>query len=509
MKIELKTLTDMKCWDVVPRTPSMNVLPSTWAFKLKRYPDGSVRKYKARFCAGGHRQIEGVDFFETFAPVVNWTTVRLLLILSQVLNLSSRQVDYTAAFVHAPIDDEVYVAMPRGFSEPGKVLKLRRSLYGLKQSPRNFFQYLKSNLEKSGFRNPSPDTDPCLFVSDKVICVVYVDDTLLWSPKSEWIDEAVARLERTGMALEVEESVAGFLGVLIERNQADGSIKLTQVGLIKRIISALGIENEPAVHTPSTTVPLTKDLDGDPPDGSFNYASVIGMLGYLQSNSRPDITFAVSSAARFTHFPRRSHEEALKRIGRYLKGTINEGLVLRPSDSLDIDCYVDADFAGLWPHEEKSDPSCVKSRTGFAICVANCPVIWSSKLQGDIATSTMEAEYSALSTAMRDLLPFRELLITLAPSIGINTQHPTVFKTTVHEDNAGALALANLEPGRITPRSKHYAVKMHWFRSKLDPEGTHPITIVKIATDLQRADILTKGLNKLKFQAIRKQLCGW
>jgi hypothetical protein len=88
---------------------------------MKRYPDGSLSKYKARFCAGGHRQIEGVDFFETFAPVVNWTTVRLLLILSQVLSLSSKQVDYTAAFVHAPITDTVYVEIPRGFSEPGKL----------------------------------------------------------------------------------------------------------------------------------------------------------------------------------------------------------------------------------------------------------------------------------------------------------------------------------------------------------------------------------------------------
>ncbi|KAG7361168.1 hypothetical protein IV203_036268 [Nitzschia inconspicua] len=233
------------------------------------------------------------------------------------------------------------------------------------------------------------------------------------------------------------------------------------------------------------------------------------MLGYLQANSRPDITFAVSAAARFTHSPRRSHEEALKRIGRYLKGTLEEGLVLRPSETLNIDCYVDADFAGLWPHEDKSDPTCVKSRTGFAICVANCPVIWSSKLQGDIATSTMEAEYSALSSAMRELLPFRELLLSLAPSIGINTSHLSTFRTTVHEDNAGALSLAKLEPGRITPRSKHYAVKLHWFRSKLDPDGPHPIVIVKIATDLQRADIFTKGLSRVKFQAIRKQLCGW
>lgn len=506
---ELKTLTDMECWDVVKRVPGSNVLPSTWAFKMKRFPDGSLSKYKARFCAGGHRQIEGVDFFETFAPVVNWTTVRLLLILSQVLNLSTKQVDYTAAFIHAPINDTVYVEMPRGFSETGKVLKLKKSLYGLKQSPRNFFLHLKENLEACNFHNPSPDTDPCLFVSSKVICVVYVDDTLLWSTRSEWIDEAIQQLQGRGMVLEIEDSVAGFLGVHIERNQTDGSIKLTQAGLIKRIIAALGVEHDPIVHTPTTLNPLVKDEDGDPPDGKFNYASVIGMLGYLQSNSRPDITFAVSSAARFSHNPRRSHEDALKRIGRYLKGTIEEGLVLRPTDNLDIDCYVDADFAGLWPHEDKLDPSCVKSRTGFAICVANCPVVWRSKLQGDIATSTMEAEYTALSMAMRDLLPLRELLIALSPSITMKGRHPTTFRTTVHEDNSGAWSLANLEPGRNTPRSKHYAVKLHWFRSKLISDGPHPIHVVQISTSLQRADILTKGLSKVKFRMIRQLLCGW
>jgi hypothetical protein len=219
-------------------------------------------------------------------------------------------------------------------------------------------------------------------------------------------------------------------------------------------------------------------------------------------------TLSVLLLASLTN-PRRSHEEALKRIGRYLKGTINEGLVLRPTETLDIDCYVDADFAGLWPHEEKTDPSCVKSRTGFAICVANCPVIWSYKLQGDIATSTMEAKYSALSMAMRDLLPFRELLLTLLPALGLDAAPRTSFKTTIHEDNSGALTLANLEPGRITPRSKHYAVKMHWFRSKLVPEGLYPIIIQKISTDLQRADIFTKGLSRVKFQSIRKLLCGW
>lgn len=152
-KKELKTLgEDKDAWDVVERLPWMNVLPTTWAFRCKRFPDGMIRKLKARFCARGDRQIEGIDFFDTFAPVVNWTTVRLMLIMSIILGLATKQVDYTAVFVHAPIDKDpnwenvseeerersgVYLEMPRGFREPGKELKLKRSLYGLKQSPRN------------------------------------------------------------------------------------------------------------------------------------------------------------------------------------------------------------------------------------------------------------------------------------------------------------------------------------------------------------------------------------
>jgi hypothetical protein len=137
---ELNTLdSDKNAWDIVDCQPWMNVLPSTWVFKCKRFPSGDIRKLKARFCVRGDRQVEGVNCFDTFAPVVNWTTVRLMLILSIVLGLSTKQVDYTAAFVHAPIDKDpnwdnltkeeqqkcgVYIDMPRGFSQPGKVLKL-------------------------------------------------------------------------------------------------------------------------------------------------------------------------------------------------------------------------------------------------------------------------------------------------------------------------------------------------------------------------------------------------
>jgi hypothetical protein len=216
----------------------------------------------------------------------------------------------------------------------------------------------------------------------------------------------------------------------------------------------------------------------------------------------------VSQCAHYTHAPRRSHERALERIGQYLKGTKDRGLILEPTkdNNLKIDAYVDADFAGMWGHEDAQDPTSVKSRTGFVIFIANCPVIWSSKLQTDIATSTMEAEYNALSLAMRDVIPLKQLTSEICKSIGMVEQGPAALKTTVFEDNSGALTLAKLEPGRMTPRSKHYGVKYHWFRSKLQP---NEIELEKVESLLQRADILTKALRTVPFKDNRKLTCGW
>jgi hypothetical protein len=301
----------------------------------------------------------------------------------------------------------ICIEMPRGFAEEksGKVLKLNKSLYGQKQSPRNFFLFLKGNLEAVGLHQSG--ADPCLFVNDKVICLVYVDDTLFLAKEMSDIDDHIEDLEKT-MVLEVEDDVTGFLGVHIDRRD-DGTINLTQTGLIKRIITALNIVDVPAKRTPAEVGCLGKDLDGDPCQSTSSYPSVIGQLQYLQGHSRPDITTAVSQCARFTHNPKRSHEKALIRIGQYLKHTRTRGLIFKPNDSAEvaIDCYVDADFAGMWGYEDKDDPTSVKSRSGYVIFVMGCPVVWKSKLQSGIATSTMESEYNALSMSMRDLLPLQ------------------------------------------------------------------------------------------------------
>ena len=141
---------------------------------------------------------------------MNWTTICVLLILTIILELESVQVDYTAAFVHAPIGEkDVFVEMPKGHTIDGKVYRLKKSLYGLKQAPRNFYQHLKSTLEGIGFECLT-DVDPCLFVSPKAICVVYVDDTIISAQTREDIDAVIDGLKKAGLTVEIEDDMAGF-----------------------------------------------------------------------------------------------------------------------------------------------------------------------------------------------------------------------------------------------------------------------------------------------------------
>jgi hypothetical protein len=523
---EISTLQALNTWTQVKRQSWMNVISSTWAFKIKRFPDGLIRKLKARFCVRGDQQIEGVDFFDTFAPVVQWSTIRMLLVLAITLSLATKQVDYVSAFCQAPISDDVYIDLPRGWQtlnqmgikenfKPGHVLKLNRGLYGLRQSPRNFFHYLKENLEGVGFKQSM--LDPCLFISDKVICVVYVDDCLFFSPCASDIDESIAAIKERGMDLEVEDSVEGFLGISIKRESNDNNgelITLTQTGLIDRIIIALGLDgNSNGISTPAPEKPLPKDSEGDPHDLGFNYASVVGMAMYLCNNSRPDIAFAVHQCARYSFSPTRKHAEYLKKLGRYLLQTRDKGLILKPmpSGNIKIDCYVDADFAGLWNSEDNQDPHCVRSRTGYVICIGGSPIIWSSKLQSEIAMSTMEAEYIALSTACRELLPLQNLFKELAGALNVREDDIQSMHTTIWEDNVGAMTLANLELPRMTPRSKHIAVKYHWFRQHVSDDGGTDggIVVKKIDTKEQIADIFTKGLGPTIFTRLRAKLMGW
>ena len=504
---EVETLEGMDAWDVVDRTDDMNVIQGTWAFKLKRFPDGLIKKFKARFCARGDQQLEGVDFFETYAPVVQWTTVRLMLVLEVLLKLKSKQGDVTAAFLHADLseNEKVYVEMPLGFRKPGKVLKLKKTLYGLRQSPRMFWQYLTKAMEACGMEVSK--IDPCLFVGQKVIAISYVDDILFWSTDEGHINDLAVKLREQGLLLEQEDDAAGFLGVRLEKT-SDDLIEMKQTGLIDRVIVAVGLDTKMATPkwTPCERTPLVKDEDGEPATGEFSYASAVGMLLYLAGHTRPDIAYAVNCCARYMFNPRKSHEVAVKRIARYLKATRTRGLIFKPSSELRIDCFPDADFAGLYGHEKNNDPVCAKSRTGFVINVANCPILWQSKLQTETALSTMEAEIIALAHSCRELFPVMDLVQEMGSVVGLATDDLTTMHVSIHEDNAGALVLAETIPPEFTPRSKYYAIKTIWFREQIQKRK---IKLLKIETIEQLGDIFTKGLPRATFEYLRKKMMGW
>ena len=501
---ELKSLGNLGSFKMIKRPSEGNILDSTWAFRKKRYPDGSLKKYKARFCVRGDQQIDGVDVFETYAPVVSWITVRLLMILSITMGLYTQQVDYTNAFCQAPLDQVVYVELPRGFERKHMVLELQQSVYGLKQSPLNFYRHLRQGLESRGFIKSAHDD--CLFNNGEVIVLFWVDDCIFYSKEMGKIQQIIDSLKNEFL-LEKEEDMAGFLGLDISHSKDGKTITLTQMGLINRILKACGMEDSNPKSTPAEITPIGKDLDGDPCKEKWDYRSIVGMMLYLAGTSRPDISYSVHQCARFSHSPKHSHEIAVKHIVRYLKGTRDKGLIMKPNmiNNLQFNLYADADFAGLFASEDKLDPICAKSRTGILLTLGNVPIFWSSKLQTEISMSTLEAEYIALSSGMRELVAARGLMFELSKQMKFN-QIKLSNVSKAWEDNTGAQNLANSKGPLMSSRTKHIGIKYHWFRSKIiDGE----IEIERIATDLQKADIFTKCSSKSDFEAKRKLVMGW
>jgi hypothetical protein len=337
-----------------------------------------------------------------------------------VLNLETRQVDYTSAFPQAELDVPVYMRVPQGWyvdahgklaqhddpkhNDKDHFLCLKKNLYGCKQAARNWFKMLSAGLRREGFVQSTTDT--CLFLRHECIIVVYVDDCLFFAPQRSTIDAVITSLSKI-FKLKDEGDVSVFLGVQIAKDPKAKTITFTQTGLIDQIIRDVGITaTSKGKDTPVDSI-LHPDNDGPPRTEDWNYRSIIGKLNYLANNTRPDISMAVHQCARFCANPKALHKLAVKRIVRYLLATRTFGLSLCPSRSFALDMYVDADFAGRWHKEFSHLRDSVLSCTRYVVTFCGCPISWASKLQSEIALSTTESEYIALSTATRELLPLR------------------------------------------------------------------------------------------------------
>jgi hypothetical protein len=372
-------------------------------------------------------------------------------------------------------------------------------MYGLRQAGNNWFDALRSSLLSLGFHQSCHD--PCLFIKSNCLLLVYVDDCLIFAKSDAVLDGIIAALEKE-FVLTSEGSVGAYLGIDIRRTP-DGFLELIQSGLINKIITACGLQDQSNQHQTPATMILTADLDGLPREHSWNYRSIIGMLNYLASSTRPDIAFAVHQCTRFTTAPRRIHELAIQRIVRYLKATSSKGYILHPSSSHNLDCFVDADFAGTWSTATSKDPTSVKSRTSYVITFASCPVLWCSKMQTEIALSTTEAEYIALSQSARDLIPMHGLLQEVSEATKL-IAGSTIAHSTIFEDNKGCVELANAP--KMRPRTRHIALKYHHFRSHVDNGN---ISIQWIDTKHQLADIFMKPLAASSFIPLCQSLLDW
>ena len=349
----------------IPR--EQRILNAVWTFRRKTTPTGQVYRHRSRLCVDGSRQQQGIDYTKSYSPVVSWSTLRLLFILSIILDLKSRQVDYVQAFPQAELNEDIYMRISAGFyykdSDRNEkfVLKLKRNLYGLKQAAFHWNELLTAGLIQVGFTQS--ESDPCLFLKSDIICVIYVDDTIFFAPKTATIESIITSLKES-FELTDEGEVDAFLGIKVTKND-DKTIMMSQPGLIDQVIRTVGLENDSKQHkTPSVNPPLGKSELGADRERTWNYRSAIGQLAYISRNTRPDIEMAVHQCAKYQINPKRAHEQAVKRIVRYLLATKNKGIIIKPNGNLkELECYVDADFAGAYNKEDNEDPISVKSRT--------------------------------------------------------------------------------------------------------------------------------------------------
>ena len=516
---EVTTHTDNGNWIIVQKSKVPNgtkILPAVWAMRRKRrITTGEVYKWKARLNVHGGKQEFGVNYWETYAPVISWTTIRLYLILALLNKRVTRQIDFVLAYPQADIECDLYMEFPKGFemtngNSKTHCLLLKRNLYGQKQAGRVWNEHLHEGLLARGFIQS--EVDMCLYYHKlhDVNLLIYTDDGILTGKSDADIDKVIALMSQPAGKLRPfdmtdEGNLTDYLGVKVEHLD-DGSIKLSQPHLIQQVLDDLGFnERTKGKDTPAkSTERLHRDLHGEEMKERWHYRSVIGKLNFIEKSTRPDIAYAVHQCARFSNDPKASHASAVKHIGKYLLATKDQGIYLRPNDH-SFDCWVDADFVGNWNKVNADiDPSTAKSRTGFIINYGGCPVTWASKLQTEVALSTTEAKYNALSTSLRDVIHLMQL-VQEANAMGWNTcVGPPNVHCKVFEDNIGALEMARLP--KMRPRTKHLCIRLHHFREHVRKKL---ITIHHIATELQIADLLTKPQPIALFIAQRQVIMQW
>jgi hypothetical protein len=499
MNEEYSSLMKNQTWELVELPKDRKAIASRWHFRHKFNANGTLERHKARWVAKGFSQQEGVDFFETWAPVAKWPTVRLFLSVAAMLDMEIEQMDVNTAFLNPEIDETIYVKQPEGYIKEGDehlVCKLKKTLYGLKQSPREWYKLLDAFLKQLGFKGTNGDS--CLYIktdenkpaTTAMICI-YVDDLNI-ATKDIKTMQVIKKALANRFSMKDLGPLGFYLGVSITRDRQKRTIQLSQQTYVEKMLKTFNLSECKPVSIPLEPGHQLSNAQSPQNEqerkgmASVPYRNAVGSLIYAMVATRPDIAAAVGVVSQFLANPGEAHWKATKRIFAYLQGTkIMKlelgGAKLENPEAVKLVGYSDSDWGGC--HDTR------KSTTGLLFDFGG-PISWKSKRQHTIALSTAEAEYMAITEAAKEAIWLRELL----KELGFAQKAPTTLKS----DNQGAIALAKNPVHHA--RTKHIDIRHHFIRDTIE---SGQINLEYCRTEDMTADIFTKGLAKPQFTKLR------
>jgi hypothetical protein len=462
------------------RSP-LSVLRSPLYAHILEFP-----RFKARLVARGFEQTNGVDFLDTFAPVVRWETIRTLLAIAVHLNWPIHQLDVLTAFLNGILKEDVYMLQPPGFVQFGMehlVCKLHKSLYGLKQSPRAWYARLHATL--LAWNLLQSHSDPNLYYAhignDTIALLVYVDDILLTGSNTQLLTQLKGHLHQSFRTHDLGP-IQRYLGVQFERNPT--GLRMHQTEYALSILQQFGMEHCNPSYTPLPEGLLLSKHSTTPLVDATLYRTLVGKLLFL-TKTRPDISHAVGVVSRFMQDPQESHLQAAKHILRYVRRFPDLGLLFQQGEEIGLRGYTDADYG--------QDIDDIISVGAYIFFLGNFPISWNSKKQSSTSRSSCESEYRPLAQCSCEAIWLRRLLNELR----ILDDKPT----SIYCDNQSSIKLS-YNPV-FHEKSKHFQIDYHFTQQKVEDNS---IKVEFISSQEQPADILTKPLGRIKFDNCRRKL---